>query len=98
MIRRSLVGIGLAFLAVGCGNDTDFTVRPTIGLSNTFVPIDARLGAAPVTSTVTIVNGTDGTLENLSTTIEYNGGNQNWLAASLDGTTATRDHPATLTL
>jgi hypothetical protein len=80
----------------GCDPRTELTnIVPTLALSSTALSPTGTIAGPAVTETVTIVNGTDGTLENLSAQVQYLGP-AGWLAVSLDRTTATRDQPATL--
>lgn len=95
----SLALIGSVLAAAGCDPRTDLTdVVPTLALSSTAVNPTGTLAGAPVTETVTIINGTDGALENLSASIQYPGATSGWLSATFDRTTATRDQAATLQL
>jgi hypothetical protein len=79
----------------GCDPRTELTdIVPTLALSSTSLSPTGTIAGPAVTETVTIVNGTDGTLENLSAQVQYQGP-AGWLVVSLDRTTATRDQPAT---
>jgi adhesin/invasin len=97
MVRRWLTLLAVGAVAGACGTDVAVNVPPAIAVSKTLLDIDARIDAPPGTGVVHIVNGTAGTLEGLSVTIQYPGTETGWLAASLDRTTATQDQPATLT-
>ncbi len=69
--------------------------QPTISLGATTVALSATaLGADPAPQTVAVDNGGTGTLDGLTTTVDYGGLAGGWLTATLDATTA----PATLTL
>ena len=96
-LRLLLFGTGL--LALGCGQESKLiSVLPTLAVSSTSVTPVGTVGGAPVTETVTIVNGTDGTLEGLSVSVQFLGGPTGWLSATLNQTSATRSQPASIQL
>jgi adhesin/invasin len=87
----------IVLLAAGCDARTELdNLPPSLALSNTNITPVGTIGGAPVAENVTIVNGTDGTLENLTVEIVYQGAPTGWLTAVLDRTTATREQAATL--
>lgn len=99
MSRRVRPWLVVAMLATACGIDLDLSVPPTIALSRRAVVLSVPIGAPPGVESIKIVNGTDGTLQGLSATIEYPAGAPNqWLTATLEGSSATREQAATLTL
>lgn len=94
-----LVLFGVGFLALGCERESKLiSVLPTLAVSTTSVSSVATVGGAPVTETVTIVNGTDGGLEGLSVSVQFIGGVTGWLTANLNQTSATREQPASIQL
>ena len=77
--------------------DVTFNVvaGPAIGLSSTaFTPSAVAFSTTPVTTNVNVTNLGTGTLDGLSTSIDFGGGPTGWLTASLASTTA----PTTLQL
>ena len=95
--RLFLIGVVLSIL--GCEEDSKLiSVLPTLALSSTSVRPVATLGGAPVTETVTVVNGTDGALEGLTVSVQFIGAPSGWLTASLSQTTATRQQAASIQL
>ena len=90
---------GFLPLAVGCERETKLiSVLPSLAVSATSVAPVATVGGAPVTETVTVVNGTDGSLEGLSVSVQFLGGQTGWLTATLSQSTATRDQAASIQL
>ena len=99
-LRSSLrfAAAGVLLVAAGCDDQATFAaLPPTLALSSTAVTPTGTIAGPPVTASVTIINGTDGNLENLSATIQYVGPT-GWLTATFDRTTATREQAATLQL
>lgn len=90
-------GMAVVVLAA-CDPQTGLVdVPPSIALSNTALQPTAIVAGAAVSQSVTIVNGTDGVLQNITVEVRYTNGT-GWLTATLDRTTATRTEPATLTV
>ncbi|MEZ4586586.1 MAG: carboxypeptidase-like regulatory domain-containing protein [Gemmatimonadales bacterium] len=89
--------VALVGIAAACDPEADLEVAPAISVSRATIETAKPLGTGPVSENVTIVNGGDGTLNGLSTTVEYSSGN-GWLTTTLDRTTATRESAATLRL
>jgi Bacterial Ig-like domain (group 2) len=99
------VGPGTATITATAGSASASSVvtvlaPPLIALSGTTVNFTARAGSTnPAAQTITISNGGPGTLPGIAlSTIQYAGGQGNWLTASLNGTSATATQTASLQL
>ena len=91
--------IGVVVSTAGCEQESKLiSVLPTLAVSSTSVTPVATIGGAPVTETVTIVNGTDGALDGLSVAVQFIGGASGWLTATLSQTRATREQAASIQL
>ncbi len=86
-------------VVAGCALETSLSLPPSFSVSNTAVTIATNVGGGASSENITIVNATDGTLQGLAAVVSYAEGQPgNWLTATIDRPTATRDQPATLTL